>query len=269
VEEKGDTWKVSLFRLPPVRELILPDPGKILIDVDLSGADAQVVAWTANDEDLKAAFKAGLKIHIKNFEDFYQTKFEDHHKYKIAKGHIYPPYDEMKRGVHATNYGSSARTIAATLSWKTNEAENFKRRWFKLHPAIEQWHRRVDKELQLTGTIRNQFGYRIKYFERPSEVFTEALAWEPQSTVGIVCSRGGTQLDEQIPWVEILMQVHDSLVFQIPYHRFTPVSLGLIRRTLEVKVPFKDPLIIPWGIKASKTSMGHAKDISWEGEGLE
>lgn len=255
------------FKLPPVRELIVPDKGHMLVDVDLSGADAQVVAWEAEDEDLKEAFRKGMKIHIKNFEDFYQKKFNpDVDKVKVAPGHLYPPYDEMKRAVHATNYFAGPRTIAVTLQWKVAEAEAFQRRWFQLHPGIKQWHRRTEQEIQRTGTIRNRFGYRIVYFERPSEVLSEALAWTPQSTVAIICSRGAVRLHRRVPWASVRMQVHDSIIFQVPYHRWTPTSLELIRDTITVPVPYPDPLTIPWGIKASPINWGVAKDCTWQGE---
>ena len=39
--------------LPNIRKIFIPDPVYILIDSDLAGADAQVVAWEADDEDLK------------------------------------------------------------------------------------------------------------------------------------------------------------------------------------------------------------------------
>ena len=52
--------------LPNVRKIFIPDPGYLIGEVDLSGAEAQVVAWAAGDEDLKKAFRAGINVHIKN-----------------------------------------------------------------------------------------------------------------------------------------------------------------------------------------------------------
>lgn len=252
------------FRMPPIRKLILPDPGKLIIDVDLSGADAQVVAWEAGDEDLKKAFKSGVKIHVKNFEDFWQRPFKPEDKIRVQPGRIYTPYDEMKRAVHATNYVAYPRTVAVTLQWKIVEAENFQRRWFQLHPGILQWHRRVEKDLQLTRTVTNRFGYRRVYFERPTEVLSEAVAWGPQSTVGLVTAKAGVNLYKNVPWVEVLMQVHDSLVFQIPYHRYTQPSMDLIKRHIHLPVPYPDPLTIPWGIAVSNKSWGDCEGVKWE-----
>ncbi len=250
------------YKLPNVRKLFVPDKGRVIFDCDLSGADAQVVAWDAEDEDLKNAFKAGEKIHIKNFEDLYKRPF-DPTKDKRPQGGRYSPYDEMKRCIHATNYGSSARTLAITLGWKIAQATQFQHRWFQLHPAIRRWHQRVERDLQTTRSVHNKFGYRIQYFDRVTSLFTKALAWIPQSTVGIVCSKGGVALHKEVPWVEMLLQVHDSLVFQIPYSRIEPASIEQIRKHLHVPVPYDDPLIIPWGASASLSSWGDCKEFGW------
>lgn len=61
--------------LPNVRKLIIPDPGYAIYEADLAGADAQVVAWEAEDDDLKSAFRAGLDVHSKNAEDMWGTEF--------------------------------------------------------------------------------------------------------------------------------------------------------------------------------------------------
>lgn len=250
--------------MPPIRKLILPDPGYLIFDVDLSGADAQVVAWEAEDADLKKAFKAGVKIHVKNFEDYWQKPFLPEYKYRIQPGRLYPPYDEMKRAVHATNYIAAPRTVAVTLQWKISEAEAFQRRWFQLHPGIRQWHRRIEKDIQLTRTVTNRFGYRRVYFERPTEVLSEAVAWQPQSTVALVTARAGVALRKNLPWLQVLMQVHDSLVFQIPFHRYTQRDLDTIRNLIHIPVPYPDPLIIPWGIAGSPKSWGDCQSVKWE-----
>lgn len=260
-----------MIELPPIRKLMLPDKGHVMIDVDMSGADAQVVAWEANDKELMHAFQTGVKIHVKNYEDFWGKKFiPEIHKVKIEAGRLYTPYDEMKRAVHATNYYASARTVAATLQWKVSEAENFQRRWLKeLHPGIEQWHRRVLQDVQLRRTVTNKFGYRIVYFSRPSEVLPEALAWIPQSTVAINAARAAINLTRGLPWVTILAQVHDSLLLQIPFRRWNSLSLRAIRDHITICTPYKpEPLYIPWSIKASTKSWGDVKSVKWSGAGL-
>lgn len=244
--------------LPNVRKCFLPDKGRILCDVDLSGADAQVVAWEAEDVDLKNAFRAGLDIHSHNGRSMWGDAY-----IPDARPRKFEMRDELKRAVHGTNYVGGVRTIGRTLGWKESEVRAFQNRWFFLHPGIKSWHARTEDELQKTRTIYNVFGFRIVYFDRPDNLLPKACAWKPQSTVAIVCDRGLRQLRKGIPWANVLLQVHDSIIFDVPSHRFTFADFKDVYRHLEVPVPYPDQLIIPWGLAASPTSWGDVKKIKW------
>lgn len=250
------------FPLPRVRKIFIPDRGYTIFDADLSGADAQVVAWEAEDADLKKAFRAGVKIHEKNATELFGERYTSATGHRSDKGTPKGKlYDECKRGVHATNYGAFARTLHLNpdIAWSMGEAENFQRRWFSLHPGIRVWHQRVQRNLATTRTITNRFGYRIIFYDRVDAVFPEALAWGPQSTVAETCFRGALQLRDRCPWAELLLQVHDSLVFQVPSHRDD--CIPALRAALPNEVPYPDPLVIPWGLKSSTVSWGDCTDV--------
>lgn len=249
-------------KLPNVRKLLRSDHGHVLLETDLSGADAQVVAWEAEDDDLKKAFRAGLKVHAKNAIDLFGKEVAG------DDGRKEPAYGDCKRAVHGTNYGASARTIAITLNWKIHQAEAFQRKWFSLHPGIRAWHERTEHLLFRGATIRNRFGFRVVYFDRPAALLPEALAWVPQSTVAIIASKGATRIRRNLPWVSVLLQVHDSVVFQIPTHRYTQANMAVIKQLLEIPVPYPDPLIIPWELSVSTTTWGETKKVKWNEAGL-
>jgi DNA polymerase I-like protein with 3'-5' exonuclease and polymerase domains len=244
--------------------MFIPDPGKVIVDADLSGSDAQVVAWEANDEKLKKAFREGKSVHLMNGEDLLGTEFtqaEGHHKsFGTPKGKM---YEALKRFVHATNYLGTARTLHLnpSIGWPLSLCELRQKRWLDdLHPGIREWHRRTEREIYSSRSVRNQFGYRIVYFDRIDSLLSQAVAWRPQSTVAEVCFRGALQLRANVPWVELLLQVHDSIVFQIPIHRWGEANtLDTLRRHLEVPVPYPDPLVIQWGIAGSDKSWGDCK----------
>lgn len=243
-----------------------------MVSADLVGADAQVVAWEAEDEDLKDAFRKGLKVHAKNALDMWGPDVvgED--------GRREPYYTQIKSGVHGSNYGGSAYGIAKALGWGVSEAQRFQSRWFTLHPSIPRWHTATQEMLDgircwwckqrheekkpkcencgrfLGRQVGNRFGFRRFYFDRPDNLLPKALAWTPQSTVALCTYYGGLQIVDKYPWLEFLLQVHDELVFQIPYHRDT--KLDQIKEDLNVVVPYSDPLIIPWTIKTSTVSWG-------------
>lgn len=241
--------------LPNIRKLFIPDPGHFIADCDLSGADAQVVAWEANDEELKAAFRAGLKVHAENAKAMFGSAAG-------PDGKREPYYLNTKRAVHATNYGARPAALAAANAWSMYESEKFQKRWFDMHPAILQWHKTIQSQIYATRSVSNKFGYTRRYFDRIQDLLKEALAWIPQSTVACVTNRGLVNVDSRLPEVQILLQVHDSLVVQFPKpylpHRHR------IRDEMLITIPYDDPLIIPISIKLSDKSWGDCKPITWE-----
>jgi len=234
--------------LPNVRRLFIPDPGMMIADADLAGADAQVVAWDAGDEKLKTAFRAGLKIHAVNAKTLFGEKAG-------PDGRVEKYYFMAKKGVHATNYGSSAKTVADALGISVGEAQRFQALWFAAHPEILAWHKRVERELQTTRQARNAFGFRRHYFDRIEGLLPEALAWIPQSSVAITINKGLLNIHRNLKQVQLLLQVHDSLVFQYPKAEH-PHILDEIKKQLSIVIPYPDPLIIPVNIKTSDKSWG-------------
>lgn len=245
--------------LPNIRKMFIPDPGMTIFDVDLAGADAQVVAYEAEDHDLIAAFRAGLDVHSKNAEDLWGRAFTSLSGDK-SNGPKSKRRQQCKQGVHATNYGGSARTLAKVLGWTVHEADSFQKRWFNIHPGIKtNFHGRIESDLRTTRMVTNRFGYRRVYFDRIDSCFTEALAWVPQSTVAETSFRGGLQLEEQCGWVEMLLQVHDSLVFQVRNEHEN--RLDEIRIGLRIAIPYDDPLTISWGLSRSRVSWGDCEAV--------
>jgi DNA polymerase-1 len=241
--------------MPNIRKMFVPDEGYTIFDVDLAGADAQVVAYEAEDEDLIKAFKEGLDVHDKNARELFGGSYTALTGPARAKRR-----KESKQAVHATNYGGSPRTLAKVLGWTVREAESFQRRWFGLHPGIKaNFHGRIESSLQQSRMVTNRFGYRRVYFDRIDSVFTEALAWVPQSTVAETSFRGALALEGACPWVEMLLQVHDSLVFQVPHDYEDHITE--LRAALTVPIPYPDPLIIQWGIARSRVSWGDCEPI--------
>jgi len=229
---------------PNIRKLFIPDPGYVIADCDLDRADAQVVAWEAEDEELKQMFRENVDIHTENAKVLGVSR-------KLAK-----------MAVHAINYGVGPRTMAAGLGVTVKQAEFFRARWFAAHPRIKDWHRRVEMQLQTNATIYNAFGYRRIFFDRIEGLLPQALAWVPQSTVACVINRCLVNIREQVPEVELLLQVHDSLVMQLPYAKHRPL-LRRVREAMQVTVPYPDPLVIQTSCAVSEKSWGDVVAFDW------
>lgn len=257
--------------LPNIKKLFVPDPGYVICDTDLDRADLQVVVWEAGDDGLKADLRAGLDMHCANACDMFDIKGiprdelkESHPNYKEHRARIGgAKRQKMKAGIHATNYYCQPRTLGRTLGTTTLEAERFQHRWFSLHPGVRAWHERIQLQLMTTRQVQNAFGFRRFYFDRIDSILPEALAWIPQSTVAIVTNKGIKNLYQTLPEVDVLLQVHDSTVWQAPKARFR-ILRPTIRECLLVEIPYDDPLVIPVGLKMSDTSWGDCKDYPWE-----
>lgn len=246
--------------IPNVRKLAAPDPGCEIASIDLTGADAQTVAWEADDEELKKVFRENkIKIHAHNAKAVF--------KEKAPTGYEQPYYDYIRTGVHLVNYVGSAPTLAAALNTSIQEAKWFMNYWFTLHPGILEWHERIADQLMRTRAVYNAFGYRRFYFDRVQEILPEAIAWIGQSTTAcvtnraLVAMRNAKELMRDLR-IEILLQVHDEIVFQYPIPHRTE-ALRNLKPLVHITVPYQDPLVIPWGLKTSTASWGDCQKADW------
>jgi hypothetical protein len=134
------------------------------------------------------------------------------------------------------------------------------KRYFMMRPGIKRWHDRTEHSLVTTRSVRNAFGYVCFYFDRVETLLSKALAWVPQSTVGLVINRGLANIDRALPNVDILLQVHDSLDLQTHKSNF-PFCIPDIRKCLTITIPYEDPLIIPVSMKYSTKSWGDCEEM--------
>lgn len=246
-------------KLPNVKKLLLPDEGFIMADADLAQADARVVAWDADDETLKEIFlNPDLDLHTENAKAIYGScPTKDHPNRKLAKA-----------GVHAVNYHVFPQTLAIALGVTVLEAEFFINRWFSAHPKLKAWHERINTEMKVHKCVANAFNYQKKFFASTDHgtALSEALAWIPQSTVGIIINKVWAYLDKHVDYslVEVKMQVHDSLVFQIDRERIDMAARVISDAFKSVIVPYADPLNIPSTLGIGLDA-GELTDVTWDG----
>jgi len=250
------------LQLPNVRKLFIPDPNYTFFDMDLDRADLQVVVWESGEEELKAALRLGVDMHLLNAYTLAGRELPD--LAELVEGHPrYPdhriPYKKerqlAKSFIHGTNYGGGARTMAIAAGVTVHQADRFQKIYFGKYPGLKAWHERVEKQLTTKRFVQNAFGYRRYYFDRTDGLLPEALAWIPQSTVANVINRAWVNIYEQAPEIQILLQVHDSLAGQFPTSTHA-ASLGKLRDLSRIVIPYPDPLIIPTGVKVSNKSWG-------------
>ncbi|MDE2097533.1 MAG: hypothetical protein KGL39_09830 [Patescibacteria group bacterium] len=248
--------------LPNVRKIFVPDPGFTFFDMDLDRADLQVVVWEADDAELKEALRLGVDMHLLNAYTLsgkdlppLEELVEGHPRYMDWRIPYKKERQLAKSFIHGTNYGGGARTMAIAAGVTVHQADRFQKIYFGRYPGIKHWHDRTFDQLTKHHFVSNAFGYRRYYFDRTDGLLPEALAWQPQSTVACVINRAWANIYENLPEVQVLLQVHDSLAGQFPTH-LTSRLLPQIRAQSLITIPYDDPLIIPVGIKTNDESWG-------------
>lgn len=251
----GERKRGKAANLPNMKYAFIPDPGYEWAEIDLEGADMQVMAWEGDIPLMKEIFRSRQKIHAIHAKEIFGGDAG-------PDGRREPYYSYAKFGCHGLDYGGKPPTIAKVLGVSVHAADRFMRKYFQIHPRIPEWHRQVEDQLMRTRTVTNRFGFRRYYFDRIDSILPEALAWVPQSTVGIIINKVWLNIEEHLPWIQVLMQVHDSLNLQ--YRISDRNRLLDLKPHTRITVPYDDPLIIPVELKRSTKSWGHCeKDEEW------
>ena len=237
---------------PPVlRRLIIPDPGMTLLDLDLSQADAQVVAWASDDTLLKEQLRAKVDIYMEMETGIWANP-------------RLPGRQKRKNMVHSANYGAGYKTIGDKYVGDRSVAKQWLTAWFHHHPAVLAWQRQTAFALQSSRIVTNAWGFRRVYTDRLDYILPQALAWIGQSTVAITINKILVRVDhahehDDLP-IQLLLQDHDNLVMQCPTNQLNEAVPRLLELA-KVPIPFPDPLVISASLKASERSWADVETL--------
>lgn len=247
---KGGETEDGGLDLPNVRTLFIPDPGHTFFDIDLDSADLRIVTWESGCEWMKDHFKNKRKPYVEVMREYY-------HDNTMAKNSHPREYAMFKSLCHGTNYLGTADGIAPRIGLNVHETERIQKWYYEMCPEIKKWQDDIKRQVSGRRYVENVFGYRNYFFDRiEGTVFNQAVAWIPQSSVGCLINRAYLNIDRNLPEVEVLLQVHDSLAGQF---QSVHGDWALRRIVEEATVPLPypgDPLIIPVGVVSSNKSWG-------------
>ena len=248
IPKGGDTEDGGL-ELPNVRKLFMPDPRHTMFDIDLDSADLRIVTWESDCKWMKKNFKENKKPYIEVMKEYYQNPNMD------KKSHP-REYAMFKSLCHGTNYLGTPEGMAPRIGLDVGLVRKVQDWYFDLCPEIRAWQEDIKKQVAGRRWIQNVFGYKFHFFDRvEGTIFNQAVAWLPQSSVACLINRGWSNIDKNLPEVEILLQVHDSLVGQFD-SMHGDWALRRIVEEAQVPLPYSDPLVIPVGIVSSKANWG-------------
>lgn len=267
------------------------DPGMYLLNVDLEQADARnvgAVCWNLFVEEKGEKF-AGAYLDAATSGDLHTQVCrmawpeldwpEDENEWRnfcdSLLAHGQDSYRQLAKKLgHGTNYLGTPRTMAKHTHTPTAVIENFQNRYFRAFPVIQAWHKVRIEQVKTEGQITTLFGRRRVFFGRGKDAAThrKAIAYEPQSCTGEQIDRGLYQVWKAFPQVQLLNQVHDSILLQVPLSEardLIPQVLETMQVTLTLKrgrkftVPLDAAGGWNWGYASEENPYGLKK---WTGE---
>lgn len=234
------------------RHIFIADPGYMLVYADLKQAESNIIAHKAGDEEYIEAHRIGdTHTYVCRLvwpEGINGQKWTGDIKAdkKIAtsaapKWDDRPGHDfrfQSKAVQHGSNLGLTSYGLAIQKRIPVEAAAEAQRRYFKAFPGIRSYQNFIRSSVEEQEPIITPLGVRFKQFGRPwdESSFKEALAVIPQSTVGHVISIGLWRIWHQLPEAQLLAQVHDAIVFQVPIGREDLIYDALELMEVPVKI---------------------------------
>lgn len=214
-----------------LRSVFVADEGMMFCNIDLEQADSRNVGalcWNLFVNDRGDAF-AGSYLDACEGSDLHTTVCKmgypslpwgtaDDREVAEALAHRHFSYRFLSKKLgHGSNYLGQPVTMAKHARIPLQIAKDFQANYFGAFPCIPEWHQSVFWALENTGQLISPFGRRRFFFGRPKDGSTrrDAVAHVPQSMTADEINRGILNL-----WrdgrVQLLVQVHDSILFQFP-----------------------------------------------------
>jgi DNA polymerase-1 len=204
-----------------------------LISADYSQIELRVLAHMADIPQLKKAFADGLDIHAMTASEMFGVPVKD------------MPSD-VRRRAKAINfgiiYGISAFGLANQLGISREEAGAYIKKYFERFPGIRDYMDATKKTCREQGFVTTIFGRKCHYpriaASNPSErAFNERAAINApiQGSAADIIRRAMTRMDAALVDAKLdaqmLLQVHDELVFEVPDSQIE-ATMALARRVM-------------------------------------
>jgi DNA polymerase-1 len=201
-----------------IRRAFIASPGHRLVSADYSQIELRLLAEIADIPVLKQAFRDGLDIHAMTASEMFGVPIKD-------------MPSEVRRRAKAINfgiiYGISAFGLANQLGIAREEASAYIKKYFERFPGIRAYMDSTRDFCRAHGYVETLFGRKchypdIKASNASVRSFNERAAINArlQGTAADIIRRAMTRMEDALAEkklsAQMLLQVHDELIFEVP-----------------------------------------------------
>src|SRR5690606_11184544 len=242
-----------------IRTAFVAPPGKRLISADYSQIELRVLAHIADIQALKDAFEEGLDIHAMTASEMFGVPVEG-------------MPSEVRRRAKAINfgiiYGISAFGLANQLGIERSVAGDYIKTYFERFPGIKDYMDQQRRRVKQDGYVMTIFGRKINFPNANSSHAAERSFVERasinapiQGSAADIIRRAMIRMEPELARegieADMLLQVHDELIFEVP-EGTEEAAMPVIKRVMEGAAEPAVRLTVPIQVDAHA-----AKD--WDG----
>ena len=220
-----------------------------LISADYSQVELRLMAHLSEDPNLIEAFMQGADIHTATASKIFKLPSE-----KVDR--------EMRSQAKSANfgiiYGISAFGLAQNLKIPRKEAAELIAGYFESYPQVKEYMEAIKVSARKNGYVETIFGRR-RYLKdiNSRNAMVRGLAERNainapiQGSAADLIKLAMIEIDKQFQQLnlksEMILQVHDELVFNVLRHELEQVT-EIVRQTMEAVYQLKVPLKVDLGV---------------------
>ena len=231
-----------------IRQAFIAREGYSIVAADYSQIELRIMAHLSGDQGLINAFSQGKDIHRSTAAEIFGVSLDE-------------VTSEQRRNAKAINfgliYGMSAFGLSRQLCISRPDAQKYMDLYFQRYPGVQQFMSDIREKAKAQGYVETLFGRRLYLPDinssnamRRKGAERVAINAPMQGTAADIIKRAMIKLDELIrhdPDIEMIMQVHDELVFEVRSEKVA-FFREQIKQNMEAAAELVVPLIVEVGV---------------------
>jgi len=227
-----------------IREAFVPEKGNILISADYSQIELRIMAHLSQDKNLTHAFNNDIDVHSSTAAEVFGVSIDN-----VSQ--------DQRRSAKAINfglmYGMSAFGLTRQLGIPRGEAQEYLDTYFARYTGVRDYMDNIKAQAKEDKFVETIMGRRLYLNEinaanglRRQAAERAAINAPLQGSAADIIKKAMLDIDKlllnEMPEVQMIMQVHDELVFECPEKK-ADLVMEKMKNTMENTVELNIPLI--------------------------
>ena len=227
-----------------IREAFVAEKGNVLISADYSQIELRIMAHLSKDKNLTYAFNNNVDVHSSTAAEVFGVSIDN-----VSQ--------DQRRSAKAINfglmYGMSAFGLTRQLGIPRGEAQEYLDTYFARYTGVRDYMNNIKAQAKEDKFVETIMGRRLYLNEinaanglRRQAAERAAINAPLQGSAADIIKKAMLDIDElilnELSEVQMIMQVHDELVFECPKSKADAV-MEKMKDTMEKTVELNIPLI--------------------------